>query len=156
MQTVVGKASKTLLGSTTLGKALMALGSGRLYAPGKFLFKADDENSGIFLIRKGKVALRVEGLAGLDRVFSTGSLLGLPSTFAAKPYSLTATVLEKSEIVNVPQKEFLEFMRQNPTLCREANQMLTRELSFIHKALAQRKETSIRQERPMLPARKHA
>ena len=153
MQTVVGKASRTLKGSTTLCKSLTALASSKAYATGRYLFKADDDNCGIFLIRKGKVTLRVEGAPNLERVFSTGSVLGLPSTFADKPYSLTAKVLADAEVVNVPQKDFLEFMRRNPALCREANEMLSRELSFIHAALAQRKKARILQEKRLSAVR---
>jgi CRP-like cAMP-binding protein len=110
------------------------------------LFKVGNSNNGVFLVRRGKVALLVEGLPNLDRVFSAGSVLGLPSTFTGNPYGLTAQALVDSEVGHVPREDFLELRRQDPTLCREATEMLTREISFIQAALAQRKRQDTRQE----------
>ena len=142
----VGKASKTLKGSAALCKCLRAARLTRHVASGRYLFKVGDSNEGVFLVRKGKVALLVEGLPNLDRVFSAGSVLGLPSTFTGNPYGLTARALADSEVVQVPREDFLELMRQDPTLCGEASEMLTREISFIQAALAKRKSQKIRQE----------
>jgi CRP-like cAMP-binding protein len=102
------------------------------------LFKVDDRNDGVFLVRKGKVALLVEGLPHLDRVFSAGSVVGLPSTFTRSPYSLTARTLSDSEIVHVEREDFLELMGRDSALCREATKILSRELSFIHAAIHER------------------
>ena len=145
----VGKVSKTLKGSAALCKCLVAAGPSTHVASGRYLFTVDDSNKGVFLVRKGKVALLVEGLVNLDRVFSAGSVLGLPSTFTGNPYSLTARALADSEVVNVGREDFLELMRHNPTLCREASEMLSRELSFIQAALAQRKRRGILHEGQM-------
>jgi CRP-like cAMP-binding protein len=142
----VGNVSKTLKGSAAFCKCLAAACSTRHVASGRCLFKVDDTNKGVFLMRKGKVALLVEDLPNLDRVFSAGSVLGLPSTFTGNPYGLTARALADSEVVHVPREDFPELMRQDPTLCREASEMLTREISFIQAALAQRKRQKIRRE----------
>lgn len=120
-------------------------------ASGCCLFEVGNSNTGVFLVRRGKVALLVEGLPNLDRVFSAGSALGLPSTFTGNPYCLTAQALVDSEVGHVPREDFLELMRQDPTLCREATEMLTREISFIQAALAQRKRQGTRQESPVSP-----
>ena len=145
----VGKACNTLKGSAALCKCLTAARLTKQVAAGRYLFKVDASNKGIFLVRKGKVALLVEDLPNLDRVFSSGSVLGLPSTFTGKPYGLTARALTDSEVVHVPREDFLELMRQDPALCREASEMLSRELSFIQAALAQRKSHKILQESQM-------
>jgi len=39
----------------------------------------------------------------------------------------------------VPQEEFLQLMREHPDLCREATDMLGRELTFVQSALAERR-----------------
>ena len=142
----VGKVSKTLKGSAAFCQCLAAGCSTSHVASGCCLFKVGDSNKGVFLVRKGKVALLVEGLPNLDRVFSAGSVLGLPSTFTGNPYGLTARALANSEVVHVSREDFLELMRQDPTLCREATEMLTREIFFIQAALAQRKRQDTRQE----------
>jgi CRP-like cAMP-binding protein len=128
-----------LKGSAALCQCLTAERRTRHVASGRYLFKVDDVNKGVFLVRGGKVALLVEGFPNLDRVFSAGSLLGLPSTFTGYPYGLTARALADSEVVHVPREDFLELMRQYPILCREASEILSREMSFIEAALAQRK-----------------
>ena len=136
----VGTISNTLKGSAALCKCLRAVGVAKHIPPRRYLFKTGDSNDGVFLVRKGKVALLVEGLPHLDRVFSVGSVVGLPSTFTGSPYSLTARTLADSEIVHVEREDFLELMRRYSALCREATGMLSRELSFIHAALARREE----------------
>ena len=134
----VGTAANILMGSVALCKSLRAIGVARQFPPQRYLFKAGDDNDGVFLVRRGKVALLVEGLPELDRLFRTGSVLGLPSTFTGNAYSLTALTLADSEIAHVPRMEFLELMRRDSTLCREATEMLSRELTFIEAALAKR------------------
>lgn len=83
--------------------------------------------------------MSVRNLPKLDRNFGVGSVLGLPSTFTGHPYSLTAVTLADSEIVHVPRKQFLDLMRERPDLCREATDMLGREVTFIQSALAQKR-----------------
>lgn len=82
--------------------------------------------------------MSVRNLPNLDRDFTAGSLLGLPATFTGHPYSLTAVTLTESEVVYVPRDEFLELMREQPDLCREATDILGREVTFIQGALAER------------------
>jgi CRP-like cAMP-binding protein len=84
------------------------------------------------------VAWLVDGLPHLDRLFSPGSVLGLPSTFTGSPYSLTAMTLADSEIVHVPRGYFLKLIGRDVSLCREAIDILSRELSFIQAAVPQR------------------
>lgn len=134
----VGTIADILKGSAALCKALRTIGVIKHIPPKRYLFKLDDTNDGVFLVRRGKVALLVEGLPHLDRVFLAGSVLGLPSTFTGNAYSLTAITLADSEIAHVPREEFLDLMSQDSTLCRQATEMLSRELSFIEAALSQR------------------
>ncbi len=82
----------------------------------------------------------VNGLPKLDRLFSPGSLLGLPSTFTGHVYSLTAQAVSEVELVHVEQDSFLRVMRERPELCREATEMLGREVTFIQGALAERRK----------------
>jgi CRP-like cAMP-binding protein len=83
--------------------------------------------------------MSVRNLPNLNRDFGAGSLLGLPSTFTGRPYSLTAVALVDSEVVYVKTQEFLALMRDRPDLCREATDMLGREVTFIQSALAERR-----------------
>ena len=88
---------------------------------------------------KGKVCLAVKDVEKLDRVFSAGSLLGVPATFTGRPYSLAAVAVTDAEVLHVGRETFLDLMTQQPELCREATDMLSREVSFIQAALAERR-----------------
>ena len=60
------------------------------------------------------------------------------SCWSSHPYSLTAVTVVRSDIVHLPREEFLQLMRERPDLCREATDMLGREVTFIQSALAER------------------
>jgi CRP-like cAMP-binding protein len=135
----VGKKSNILKVSTQLKKSLATAGAVEHYACEDHVFELDQENEGVYLVLKGKVCLSVKDLAKLDRVFSPGSLLGIPSTFTGHPYSLAAVAVTDAEVLHVDRKAFLHLMTEQPELCREATDMLSREVSFIQAALAERR-----------------
>jgi CRP-like cAMP-binding protein len=134
----VGVKSNILKVSDELKAGLESAGRKRELPPAHVLFSEDGESAGVFLVFKGKVLMGVRNLPELDRVFSGGSLLGLPATFTGHPYSLTAVTVVRSDIVHLPREEFLQLMRERPDLCREATDMLGREVTFIQSALAER------------------
>jgi len=136
----VGSRCTILKVSAALKSALEAAGCRERYSPSQTLFREDSGNVGVFLLARGKVSMSVQDLPKLDRLFSAGSLLGLPSTFTSHPYSLTATALTDADAVHVGQEEFLQIMREYPELCREAMDMLGREVTFIQSALAERRK----------------
>ena len=135
----VGSKTNILKVSTKLKKGLADAGVIQHYFPESQLFDVDDANRGVFLVVKGKVKLTVQDFDKLDRVFSAGSLLGVPATFIGRPYSLAAIAVTEAEILHVDRAAFLDIMARQPDLCREATDMLSREVSFIHAALAERR-----------------
>jgi len=132
---IVGTLSKTLLAPADLRRALTNAGETDRYARGSILFHAGGKNVGIFLICSGRVCLKVPAAPHLDRVFSAGSILGLPSTFVGKPYSLTAACSTDCEVARIGKKQFLELMTRRLDLCREATDILSREVAFLFSAL---------------------
>lgn len=134
----VGAKSNILRVSDELKAALESAGRKRGFPRAHVLFREDGKSAGVFLVCKGKVLMGVGNMPKLDRAFSAGSLLGLPATFTGRPYSLTAVAVVQSDIVHVPREEFLQLMNERPELCREATDMLGRELTFIQSALAER------------------
>src|SRR5271167_1636253 len=139
MKTVVGAKANILKASEKLQSSLDAIGSNRRYPAAHVLFREDGNSIGVYLVCKGKVRMGVRHLPNLDRNFGAGSLLGLPATFTGHRYSLTAVTLAESEVVHVPRGRFLDLMRERPDLCREATDMLGREVTFIQSALAKRR-----------------
>jgi CRP-like cAMP-binding protein len=79
-------------------------------------------------------------------------VLGLPSTFTGHPYSLTATAVTTVEVMYVPQEAFVRLMRERPELCREATEMLGREVTFIRSALAERRREAAHARFPLAMA----
>ena len=138
MKTVAVAKTNILKASEKLQSSLDAVGSKQRYPAAHVLFREDGKSVGVYLVCKGKVRMGVRDLPNLDRDFGAGSLLGLPSTFTGHRYSLTAVTLAASEVVHVPRAQFLELMRERPDLCREATDMLGREVTFIQSALAER------------------
>ena len=134
----VGNGSNILNASPELKSSLEALGQLEQIPAGDTLFNTSDQNLGVYLVRRGKICLRVDGLPRFDRVFPAGSLLGLPATFTGSPYSLTATAVTNAVVLRVARKEFLGLMREQPELCQQATDMLSREVSFIQAAVGQR------------------
>src|SRR5208283_1269204 len=100
------------------------------FSTGQALFREGDSNTGVFLLLSGKVCMSVDGLPNLDRLFPAGSLLGLPSTFTGHTYSLTARAVSELDAIHVTQEDFVRLMRERSDLCREATEMLGREVTF--------------------------
>jgi CRP-like cAMP-binding protein len=138
--TNVGAQCKFLRASAALKTCLEAAGTQQRFFATQNLFREEDSNNGVFLILKGRVRMSVRGLTKLDRVFSAPSVLGLPSTFTGHHYSLSAEAMTEVEAVHVEQSTFLQIMRERPELCREATDMLGREVTFIQGALAERRK----------------
>jgi CRP/FNR family cyclic AMP-dependent transcriptional regulator len=134
----VGAQNVMLKASDALNSCLIKIGKKEHFPPTGILFREGTDNVGVRLVVNGQVSLSLKKLPRLDRVFGSGSVLGLPSSFTGRPYSLTATVVAEAEVVQVTQADFLSLMRDRPDLCREATEMLGREMTFIHSALAER------------------
>ena len=135
----VGVKSNILKVSDELKACLELAGRKRGLPAARVLFREGGESAGVFLVCKGKVLMGMRNMPELDRVFSGGSLLGLPATFTGHAYSLTAVAGVQSAMVHLPREGFLQLMRERPDLCREATDMLGRELTFIKSALAERR-----------------
>lgn len=132
----------TLLASLSLIREIETAGTAQAYSSEAPLFTLGETSRGVFLVRYGEVTMGIDGLPEFDRVFGSGALLGLPSTFTGEAYSLTARAGIGCEAVFVPRERFLQLMQEKPELTREATEMLTREISFIQKALAQKRRAA--------------
>jgi CRP-like cAMP-binding protein len=137
----VGSKTNILKVSARLKKSLSLAGILEEFAPQQRLFDVDQENQGVYLVIKGKVRMYVQDYPCLDRIFSSGSLLGVPATFTGHPYSLGATAVTAAQVVHVGNHAFLDLMSEQPDLCREATDLLSREVTFIQAALAERRRT---------------
>jgi CRP-like cAMP-binding protein len=134
----VGEPSQILQASDLLKACLAEIGEKKHFSGAAILFNEDGDNAGVFLVVGGTVCMSVKGLPSLDRLFCGGSVLGLPSSFTGRPYTLTATAIIEADIVHVAREAFLLLMLERPDLCCEATEMLGREMAFIQSALTER------------------
>jgi CRP-like cAMP-binding protein len=137
----VGPKANILRVSAKLKQSLLGVGSLKQFPRQQSIFDVDQENQGVFLVLKGKARLYVRDYPRLDRTFSSGSLLGVPATFTGHPYSLGAVAVTATEVVHVGKQAFLDLMTEQPELCREATDLLSREVTFIQAALAERRRS---------------
>lgn len=130
-----------LLAPRELQLKLRNLSSTLLRRKGAFLFRRGDPGVGVFLIRKGKVSLRLERVGDLlqSRTLGRGSLVGLPATFTGATYSLTAEVTEDAELDFVARDDFLALMGKDPHICLQAMNLLSIEIASLRSALVSRK-----------------
>jgi len=135
----VGPKANILKVSAKLKKSLTSIGNLQTYPARHTLFEVDQDAFGVYLVMKGKVCLSLPELPKLDRIFPPGSLLGLPATFTGHSYSLAATTVTGVEVLLISRQPFLDLMSTKPEFCREAADILCREVTFIQSALAERR-----------------
>ena len=133
----------TLLAPDGLKEQLEIVGSRMKSARGSFLFRRGDEVSGVFLIAQGVIRLGLErDLPGFPaRRLGPGSVVGLPATLSDTSYSLTAEVLEESEVVHVPRPRLLALLREKPELCFHVMAILSEELTQTRSAIEQTRKS---------------
>lgn len=103
---------------------------------GNTLFRRGDEVSGVFLIRSGRISLGLDYETPLypARILGPGAITGLPAAVSGNAYSLTAQLLEDSELAFVPRDSVLACLKNNPHLCFQVMDMLSEEISDIRSA----------------------
>lgn len=134
--------SQILKVSDALKACLVETGQRVHFSAANTLFVENGDNAGVFLVMKGRVCLSMKDMPGLNRIFCSRSLLGLPSSFTGRSYSLTATAVTETDVVQVPREDFLRLMGERRDLCREVMGILAKEMSFIQSALVERQRTN--------------
>ncbi len=102
---------------------------------GQIVFQRGDNMRGIYIVESGRVALIAgEAPHALRRICERGSVLGLPATMRNKPYSLTAQSLTEAELSFVEREDFVNFLKNEPTLCMEIVQVLAEEVGSLRRS----------------------
>lgn len=126
-----------LVVSHALQEKLVLLATALSKPAGTILFRHGDAVLGVYLIRRGRVCLALDGgnPAFPPRILGPGSVVGLPASVAGSPYSLTAQVIEDAELAFVPRADLLQCLEQDPQLCFEVMDILSSEISGTRSAL---------------------
>ncbi|MBZ5546788.1 MAG: cyclic nucleotide-binding domain-containing protein [Acidobacteriia bacterium] len=130
---------KNLIPSPELQAELERLATIVFKPKGAILFRRGEDVSGVFLIRSGRVSLALDCETQVfpARILGPRAIAGLPATVSGNPYSLTAKVVEDSELAFVPRNAVLTCLQRNPALCFQVMDMLSGEISDIRSAFKQ-------------------
>ena len=106
---------------------------------GAVLFRRDEPAFGVFLVRKGRISLRLEtdkGKVLWHRLVTQDSIVGLPGTLAEGRYSLTAVTLQKSELAFVSSQALIDLVKSDPGMGMELVRALGKEVRQMRDVLA--------------------
>lgn len=100
----------------------------RVYPPGHQLFAEGEVAEGIFLLGTGRVKLfstATRGKVFITKIARPGELLGLNAAVLAKPYLVSAEVVEPSRINFIARDVFLRFLDRSPRAATDAIHQLS-------------------------------
>jgi len=118
---------------TELADALRPYGSAMTHPSGKILFARGEKAYGLFLLLSGSARLSIPG--ALDRSVGPGSLLGVPGTLSKGIYSLSAELLEESQVLFVPSERVTALLAERPTIGFQMVQLLSREVQCLRQRI---------------------
>jgi len=127
------KSDGSFVAPPELRQALVSYGSVLNHPAGKVLFARGEKAYGLFLLQSGSVRLSVPG--ALDRSVGPGSLLGVPGTLSKGVYSLSAELLEESEVLFVPSERVAALTTEHPEIGFQLVQMLSREIQELRQRI---------------------
>lgn len=82
---------------------------------------------GVFILCTGRAKLSTSSADGntlILRISEPGEVLGLPATVTAKPYELTADVIEPAQANFISREDFLRFLREHGEAALRVTQQL--------------------------------
>lgn len=115
----------------TTWAALQALGERRWFSRGEVLLRAEDPAGNLLLIVCGKVKATLasrEGEDALGMVLGRGEILGLVSLLDGGPQGMTATAIERTEIITLRREALEHLVTTNATVALDVYGLLARQL----------------------------
>jgi CRP/FNR family cyclic AMP-dependent transcriptional regulator len=112
-------------------QALENLGQRREFAPRQILFHEHDASDGFYVLRTGRVELRITGHLGADfrlRTCEPGDVIGLGATISGRGREITAEAVNPVVATFFPAGPLLAQMRQSPELTLYIGSLLAHEI----------------------------
>ena len=91
-------------------------GTNLIIARGQMLFKQGEPSDGMYIIRKGEIAVFIEK-GGTDVRLATvtsGAMIGEMALFDQKPRSASAKAIQDTEVTKISNQDFKKIMKQIP------------------------------------------
>jgi CRP/FNR family transcriptional regulator len=117
--------------SSEIQSRLLAIAHRVSEPAGAILFRRGEPASGIFIILAGHVSLRLESHGEnplWERIVESNSIVGLPGTLTGDRYSLTAVVIEPSELAFIDRSVLQELIKSDPAVGMELIRALSEEI----------------------------
>lgn len=98
---------------------------------GEKLFIDSDDVTGVYLVKAGKLEMKVSCPVGANilRKAGRGEILGVAPLFCGKPHKLTCEVTTKAKVVFVESGDFLKYLDAHPDARIYVLQMLSADVS---------------------------
>jgi CRP-like cAMP-binding protein len=101
---------------------------------GETLFTDNEGLDGVYLVRTGKIEMKVNCPVGANilRTAGRGEILGVAPLFCGQPHRLAGQVASKAKAIFVPSKEFLSYLDAHPDARIYVLQMLSADVSSCY------------------------
>jgi CRP-like cAMP-binding protein len=123
----------SFIASSELIEALLPYGSALGHPAHKVLFERGQKAYGLFLLQSGSARLSAPG--AFDRSVGPGALLGVPGTLSKGVYSLSAELLEESQVLFVPSDRVTALLTEHPQIGFQLVQLLSREIQELRRRI---------------------
>jgi len=118
-QTVLKRNSLFLgLSAPTIDR-ISKLATRRTYNSGDIVFSQGERSDALFGVITGKVRISISSQSGREiflNVMEPGDTFGEISLLDGQPRTASATIIARSELIAITHKDFMLFLRQEPTL----------------------------------------
>jgi CRP/FNR family transcriptional regulator, cyclic AMP receptor protein len=104
----------------------------RAVKEGSFIFQEGDKADGLFIIKSGKVGIRLGNRTLAE--LTTNSIFGEMALIDDAPRSATAVAVTDVELVPVSEKQFLFLVSQTPFFALKVMRVLARRLRATSKS----------------------
>lgn len=124
---------------SALQAKFVAKATGVTKPAGAFLFKQGDAVDGLYLLRSGKARMTLRSGNGhihFEETVEPGGLLGLPAAISGNPYSLTAEVIDDSELSFLSRQELTRLMQSDIVLAMRLVELLSQEVRTMREIIA--------------------
>lgn len=129
-----------------LQKLLFADAVHSLQSAGTILLKEGQKCQGLYLLKRGKACVYLPSTkdkARVEQFVEEGCILGLPAAVNGRKYSLTAELVQDSEVAFIPLSMFSDLMRKNIDIAMKVLDLLSKEVQALRQTIKHLKPPTI-------------